>query len=340
MTYVNRKIVFTRLMVNEPKQEDFKLIESPVPEPKEGELLLRNLYVSADPGSRDRLSGRDSYVPAKSVGEVMDAQTVSEVVVSRHPKFHPGDIVSGYGGWQDYFVSKGGGLSKIDPSIKPISASIGIFGIPGLTSYVGIRKILKVKSGETVLISSAAGAVGSVAGQIARIDGARTVGIAGGEEKCAYAKEVFKFDHMIDYKASSDIFTAISDACPKGIDAYFDNVGGRILNAAVGNMKRFGRILICGQVAEYNLDPEQRTGLRDVLAFISKRLDMRGFVVLDHSEYFAEAIQTMAGWIQSGQLVYKEHIVEGLENAPEAFCGLFRGENFGRCLVHIADPSK
>jgi NADPH-dependent curcumin reductase len=339
MTNTNRQIVFSRLMTSEPKQEDFQLIEFPIPEPKDGELLLRNLYVSADPGSRDRLSGRDSYIPAKPVGEVMDAQTVSEVVVSRHPKYQPGDIVSGYGGWQDYTLSNGGGLSKVAPSIKPISASIGIFGIPGLTSYVGIRKILKVKPGETVLISSAAGAVGSVAGQIAKIDGARTVGIAGGEEKCAYAKEVFKFDDMIDYKSAGDIFRAVSNACPKGIHAFFDNVGGRILNAAVDNMKHFGRILICGQVAEYNLEPEQRTGLRDVFQFISKRLDMRGFVVLDHPEYFAEAVQTMAGWIQSGQLVYKEHIVEGLENAPKAFCGLFRGENFGRCLVHVADPS-
>jgi len=190
-----------------------------------------------------------------------------------------------------------------------------------------------------VLISAAAGAVGSAAGQIAKIDGARIVGIAGGEEKCNYAKEVFKYDAMIDYKSVGDIVTAISEACPDGVDAYFDNVGGQILNAALNNMKRFGRILICGLVAEYNLVPSQRMGLRDVSSFISKRLDMRGFVVLDHSEYFAEAVQNIADWIKSDQLDIKEHIVEGLENAPEAFCGLFRGENFGRCLVHVADPS-
>jgi NADPH-dependent curcumin reductase CurA len=332
--------MFSRLMVGEPKIEDFELIEVPVPEPGDGELLLRNLFVSVDPGSRGRLGGRDSYVPAKPVGEVMDTQSVSEVVVSKHPDYQSGEIVAGYHGWQDYAVSNGKMLRKVDPSLGPISAAIGIFGIPGLTAYVGIRKILKAKSEETVLISSAAGTVGSAAGQIAKIDGARIVGIAGGEEKCTYAKKVYGFDDMIDYKAVSDIFAAISDACPKGIDAYFDNVGGRILNAAVDNMKRFGRILICGQLAEYNLEPEQRMGLRDVASFIGKRLDMRGFVVLDHPEYFAEARQTMAGWIETGQLTYREHIVEGLENAPAAFCGLFKGKNFGRCLVRVADSSE
>jgi NADPH-dependent curcumin reductase CurA len=336
---VNRRILFSRLMEGEPKAEDFELVEASVPKPGDGELLLRNLYVSFDPGSRARLSGRDSYVPAKPVGEVMDTQSVSEVVLSNHPDYRAGEIVAGFHGWQDYALSDGKGLRKIDPSLGPISSAIGIFGIPGLTAYIGIRKIMKVASGETVLISSAAGAVGSAAGQIARIDGARIVGIAGSEDKCAYAKEVYGFDGMIDYKASGDIFGAIADVCPEGVDVYFDNVGGEILNAAIANMKRFGRILICGQIAEYNLEPEQRMGLRDVSSFIGKRLSMRGFVVLDHPEYFDEVQHTMASWIREGKLSYREHIVEGLENAPEAFCGMFRGENFGRGLVHIANPS-
>lgn len=336
---VNRRVLFSRLMEGEPKPEDFELVEAPVPEPSDGELLLRNLYVSFDPGSRARLSGRDSYVPAKPVGEVMDTQSVSEVVLSKHPDYRAGEIIAGFHGWQDYALSDGGGLRKVDPSLGPISSAIGIFGIPGLTAYVGIRKIMKVSSGETVLISSAAGAVGSAAGQIARIDGVRIFGIAGGENKCAYAKEVYGFDEMIDYKAVGDISEAIANICPDGVDVYFDNVGGKILNAAVANMKRFGRILICGQIAEYNLEPEQRMGLCDVSSFIGKRLCMRGFVVLDHPECFNEAQQTMATWIKEGKLSYREHIVEGLENAPEAFCGMFRGENFGRGLVHIADPS-
>ncbi len=339
MNTVNRRIIFSRLMEGEPKPEDFELTEAPVPEPGEGELLLRNLYVSFDPGSRSRLSGRDSYVPAKSVGEVMDTQSISEVVISKHPDFQVGEIVAGYHGWQDYAVSNGRMLQKIDSRMGPISAAVGIFGIPGLTAYVGIRKIMKVAAGETVLVSSAAGAVGSAAGQIAKIDGARIIGISGGEEKCAYSKEVYGYDEMIDYKATGDVSQAIADACPDGVNVYFDNVGGQILNDAVANMKNFGRILICGQVAEYNLGPEQRMGLRDVSAFVGKRLDMCGFVVLDHAKYFKEAIQTMAGWIKNGHLAYREHIVEGLENAPAAFCGLFRGENFGRGLVHIADPS-
>jgi len=261
------------------------------------------------------------------------------VVLSKHPDYGPGEIVAGFHGWQDYALSDGKRLRKIDPNMGPISSAIGIFGIPGLTAYIGIRKIMKVTSGETVLISSAAGAVGSAAGQIAKIDGARIVGIAGGEDKCAYAKEVYDFDEMIDYKADRDIFETIAGTCLEGIDVYFDNVGGQILNAAVANMKRFGRILICGQIAEYNLEPEQRMGLRDVFSFIGKRLDMHGFVVLDHAEYFDEARKTMAAWIKAGKLTYREHIVEGLENAPQAFCGMFRGENFGRGLVHIADPS-
>ncbi len=336
---VHRRIIFSRLMMGKPKPDDFELVEAPVPEPGDGELLLRNLYVSFDPGSRGRLSGRDSYVPAKPVGEVMDTQSISEVVLSEHPDYRAGQIVAGFNGWQDYALSDGRGLRKIDPNLGPISAAIGIFGIPGLTAYIGIRKIMKIASGETVLISSAAGAVGSAAGQIARIDGARIVGIAGGEDKCGYAKEVYGFDKMIDYKAAGDISEAIADACPEGVDVYFDNVGGQILNASVASMKRFGRILICGQIAEYNLEPEQRMGLRDVSSFIGKRLYMCGFVVLDHPEYFDEARQNMAAWIKEGHLTYREYIVEGLENAPEAFCGMFRGENFGRGLVHIADPS-
>ncbi len=274
------------MMVGEPREGDFDLIEEAIPEPGEGELLLRNLYVSIDPGSRARLSGRDSYVPAKPLGEVMDAQSVSEVVVSRHPDYHVGEIVAGYHGWQDYAVSDGKRLNRVDPNLGPISTAIGVFGLPGLTAYIGVRKLLKVASGEKVLISSAAGAVGSIAGQIAKIDGAHIVGIAGGPEKCAFSKEVYGFDPMIDYKSESNITEALKRVCPKGVDVYFDNVGGELLNAAVANMRRFGRILICGQVAEYNLEPEQRMGLRDISAFIGKRLDMRGFVVLDHVGIF------------------------------------------------------
>ena len=336
---MNRRIIFTSLMEGKPRLSNFELVESPVPEPGDGKLLLRNLYVSVDPGSRGRLSGRDSYVPAKPIGEVMDTQSVSEVLISNHPDYKPGEIVAGYNGWQDYAVDNGKLLRKVDPSLGPVSAAIGIFGIPGLTAYVGIRKLLQVKPGETVLISSAAGAVGSAAGQIARIDGARVVGIAGGEEKCKYAQTNFSFDAMIDYKGVKDIAAAMAEACPEGIDAYFDNVGAEQLNGAVANMKQGGRILICGQVAEYNLEPEQRLGLRDVSAFIGKRLAMSGFVVLDHPQFFPEAWQTMAEWIRTGELIYREHIVEGLENAPAAFCGLFRGENFGRGLVHVADPT-
>jgi NADPH-dependent curcumin reductase CurA len=335
---INRRILFSRLMVGDPQVEDFKLVEEPIPEIGEGALLLRNLYVSIDPGSRARLSGRDSYVPAKPLGEVMDAQSVSEVVLSRHPDYRVGEIVAGYHGWQDYALSDGKRLTRVDPELGPISTAIGVFGLPGLTAYIGIRKLLKVASGETVLISSAAGAVGSIAGQIAKIDGATIVGIAGGEKKCTFCKEVYGFDQMIDYKSESNMTEALKRVCPKGINVYFDNVGGEILNAAVANMRRFGRILICGQVADYNQEPEQRIGLRDISAFIGKRLDMRGFVVLDHSGFFDEARKTMADWIKGKQLIVREHIVEGLENAPRAFCGLFRGENFGRGLVQVADP--
>jgi NADPH-dependent curcumin reductase CurA len=336
---INRQILFSRLMVGEPQVEDFELVEEPLPEPGEGELLLRNLYVSVDPGSRARLSGRNSYVPAKPLGEVMDAQSVSEVVVSRLPDFRVGEIVAGYHGWQDYAVSDGKRLTRVDPNLGPLSTAIGVFGLPGLTAYIGVRKLLKVASGETVLISSGAGAVGSIAGQIAKIDGAQIIGIAGGPEKCAFSQKVFGFNQMIDYKSEGNMTEALKKACPKGINGFFDNVGGEILNTAVANMSRFGRILICGQVAEYNLEPEQWIGLRDVSAFISKRLDMRGFVVLDHSQFFEEGRKSMADWIKEKKLIYREHIVEGLENAPRAFRGLSLGENFGRSLVHLADPS-
>jgi NADPH-dependent curcumin reductase CurA len=336
---INRRILFSRRMVGPPQVENFDLVEEPRPEPGQGELLLRNLYVSIDPGSRARLSGRDSYVPAKALGEVMDAQTVSEVVLTRHPGYRVGEIVAGYHGWQDYAISDGKRLTRVDPKLGPISYAIGVFGLPGLTAYIGIRNLLKVASGEMVLISSAAGAVGSLAGQIAKIDGAHIVGIAGGREKCGFSEKGFGFHRMIDYRAEANMAEALRKACPKGINAYFDNVGGELLNAAIANMRRFGRILICGQVAEYNLEPEQVQGLRDVSAFISKRLDMRGFVVLDHSEFFEEARTNMAAWLKDEKLFFREHIIEGLENAPRAFSGVFRGESFGRTLVHVADPA-
>jgi len=320
-----------------PKAENFRLEDVTLPDIGEHDILIRTEFHSVDPGMRGRLSG-DSYTAALPVGQTIDSAMVGIVEASNNEKFAVGDRVTGGFGWVSHAVSNGRGVQKLDPAIyhgklRP-TAAIGVLGIPGLTSYFGLLDLGQPKEGDTVLISSAAGPVGATAGQIARMKGCKVVGIAGSKEKCDYVKGL-GFDDCFSYRGA-DLRTAIAAACPGGVDIYFDNVGGEMLDAAILNMKEHGRIVVSGQVSEYNRAENELTGIRNVTRFITHRLRMEGLVVFDYFKQFREAQAEMAGWIHEGKLVYTEDVSEGLEGSADAFIGLFEGENLGRRLIKVS----
>lgn len=337
MPTINRRWVLASHPEGKPTLDTFRLEEVELADPGEHELLIQAKYFSVDPGMRSRLSG-DSYAAALQPGEVIEGAMVGEVVQSNNEKFSVGDLVTGGFGWQSHALSNGRGLAKLDANLfsGPLraTAAIGVLGIPGLTSYFGLSDLGKPKEGETVLISSAAGPVGATAGQIAKMKGCRVVGIAGSPAKCDYVTKELGFDACINYKDATNLEEAIKAACPDGVDIYFDNVGGEMLDAAIANANERGRIIISGAVSEYN-KPEPR-GIRNTLQFITHRLRMEGLVVFDYFKQFRDAQAEMAGWIKEGKLIYTEDISEGIETAPAAFIGLFEGENFGRRLVKVS----
>lgn len=338
-TDVNRRILLAARPVGEPKDTDFRLVEEPVPAPGPGQLLIRTLWLSLDPYMRGRMSDAKSYATPVEIDQVMVGGAVGRVVASNHPGFASGDIVEGRTGWQDYALSDGAGLLKVDPSLAPISTAVGVLGMPGRTAYTGLLTIGQPKPGETVVVSAASGAVGSVVGQIAKIKGARVVGIAGGAEKGAYLTGELGFDAAVDHRAP-DFAEQLRAAVPDGIDVYFENVGGAVWQAVWPLLNPFARVPVCGLIAQYNA-----TGLpdgpnlvpammRDVL---SKRLTLRGFIVSDFADQQAAFLRDVSGWIRDGRIRYREDIAEGLENAPRTFLRLFRGENFGKLLVRVAE---
>ncbi|MBW8725528.1 MAG: NADP-dependent oxidoreductase [Inquilinus limosus] len=338
-TDVNRRILLAARPVGEPKDTDFRLVGEPVPTPGPGQLLLRTLWLSLDPYMRGRMSDAKSYATPVEIGEVMVGGAVGRVVASNHSGFAPGDIVEGRTGWQDYALSDGAGLLKVDPSLAPISTAVGVLGMPGRTAYTGLLTIGQPKPGETVVVSAASGAVGSVVGQIAKIKGARIVGIAGGAEKGAYLTGELGFDAAVDHRAP-DFAERLRAAVPDGIDVYFENVGGAVWQAVWPLLNPFARVPVCGLIAQYNatalpdgpnLVPAM---MRDVL---SKRLTLRGFIVSDFADQQAAFLRDVSGWIRDGRIRYREDIAEGLENAPRTFLRLFRGENFGKLLVKVAE---
>jgi NADPH-dependent curcumin reductase CurA len=333
----NRRVVLAAYLDGEPKENDFRLEEVETPEPGEGQVLVRNVFVSVDPGMRGRLSGRASYTAPAPIGGVMGGASVGRVVQSRNPKYAVGDWVAAGFGWQDYGLGDGPGMRKIVDLRVPPSAQIGVLGIPGLTAYFGLLDIGAPKPGETVLVSTAAGAVGSAAGQIAKIKGCRTIGIAGGADKCRWLIEDLGFDAAIDRKAEPDIAAAVARACPGGVDVLFDNVGNTLLDPVMPLMRQGGRIVVSGQTADYNLAPDARHGLKNTSYFITARLKMQGLVVFDHARDFPTAWREMTDWILDGRLRYREDIDIGLERAPGAFIGLFKGENFGRKLIRLGE---
>ena len=321
-----------------PKLDNFRLEEITLPDPGEHELLIRTEYHSVDPGMRSRLSSA-SYAAALPLGETIDSAMVGIVEVSNNEKFKPGDRVTGGFGWVSHALSNGRGIQKLDPALyhgklRP-TAAIGVLGIPGLTSYFGLLDLGRPQEGNTVLISSAAGPVGATAGQIAKMKGCTVIGIAGSKDKCDYVRSL-GFDRTINYREASDLRAAIAEACPGGVDIYFDNVGAEMLDAAILNMKEHGRIVVSGQVSEYNRADNELHGIRNVTRFITHRLRMEGLVVFDYFKDFRAAQTEMAGWIHEGKLVYTEDISEGLENSARAFIGLFEGENHGRRLIKVS----
>lgn len=332
-----RRIVLAHRPDGLPRREDFRFETIPVPAVGDGQVLVHNIYCTADPGSRGRLSGEKSYARPLELGEPIEGSTIGEVIVSNNPRFAVGDIVAGAFGWQEYGLSEGRGLRKIVRDAKiPLTAHVGVLGIPGLTAYFGLKDLGKPQPGETVLISSAAGAVGATAGQIAHMLGCRAIGIAGGERKCRWLRDEIGFDAVIDHH-QGNLAHAISAVCPNGVNIFFDNVGGQTLEAAVANMAMRGRIVISGQVSEYNKPAAERTGLRNVVAFIGQRLRMEGLVVFDYSKQFGAAIDEMSGWIREGRLKFREEIVQGMEHLPDLFIGLLQGSNFGRPLAQIRE---
>ncbi len=329
----NRQVVLKGRPVGMPTTEDFAIVEGPVPEPGDDEVLARTLWLSLDPYMRGRMSDRKSYAPSVPLGGVMVARTVSRVVESRDPGFAPGDIVLGPGGWQDYAALPAAGLRKLDPAAAPVSAALGVLGMPGMTAYVGLLDIGRPREGETVVVSAASGAVGSVVGQIARIKGCRVVGVAGGAAKCRYVVEELGFNACADHRAP-DLGETLTRACPNGFDIYFENGGGTVQQAVWPLLNDFARVPVCGLIAQYN-DPEPRLG-PNFSSVLTKRLTVRGFIVSDHADRWDAFYRDVSAWVREGRIKYREDVVEGLEQAPEAFIGLLQGRNFGKLMVRVA----
>lgn len=332
----NKIIVLASRPKGTPASENFRFEDADIPALEEGQILLKSLYVSVDPYMRGRMSDAKSYVAPYEVDKPIAGGIVAEVVESRNSQWQKGAVVIGNLPWQLYIAHNGEGLNRIDPEIALLSYHLGILGMPGLTAYFGLLHIGDPKPGETVVVSGAAGAVGSVVGQIAKLKGCRVVGVAGSDEKVSYLKEALGFDEAINYKDTDNIKEAMAQACPDGVDVYFDNVGGEISDAVYLSLNKFARIAVCGQISYYNAT-SLPTGMRVEPILLKKSALMKGFIVSDYAEEFGTAAKDLAAWVKEGKLQYQETIKEGFENIPQAFLGLFTGENTGKQLVKVAD---
>ena len=321
-----------------PRESDFELAEVELPQPAEGEIMVQNVYMSVDPYMRGRMHDRKSYMPPFQLGKPLDGGCIGRVIESKNGPFQVGDYVVGMLGWREYFVSDGQGLFKVEPGIAPIQAYLGTLGMPGLTAYAGLLSIGKPEEGETVFVSAAAGAVGSVACQIAKLKGCRVVGSAGSDDKVSWLLDEAGIDAAFNYRKVADVTTEVGKKFPKGIDVYFENVGGVHLEAALEHMNDYGRIVMCGMISMYNAT-EPVPGPTNLAYVIGKKLTMQGFIVIDHFDKMQQFYKDMAKWISEKRIKWKETVVDGLENAPGAFTGLFKGENFGKMIVRIGpDP--
>ncbi|WP_024509846.1 NADP-dependent oxidoreductase [Bradyrhizobium sp. ARR65] len=335
-----KRIVLASRPLGEPKPSDFRTEDYEVPSPAEGQVLLRTIWLSLDPYMRGRMSDAASYAQPVPIGGVMEGGTVCEVIASKSPDYEKGDIVLARAGWQTHALADGKGLRKIDPKLAPISTAVGVLGMPGMTAYTGLLEIGKPQPGETVVVAAASGAVGSAVGQIARIKGARAIGIAGGKEKCDYVKHELGFDDCLDHR-DPELAAKLKHACPKGIDVYFENVGGAVFEAVFPLLNNFARVPVCGLIAHYNdteaKPPKWAASL--MRAILTKRLTLRGFIVSDFAARHDDFLRDVSQWVREGRVKYKEFITEGLDSAPAALIGLLNGANFGKQLVRVG-PDK
>lgn len=338
MATTNKQFLLASRPSGEPTVDNFKLVETPVPALAEGQVLVRNHFLSLDPYMRGRMNEGKSYAAPQPLNEVMIGGTVGEVVESKNSHFKVGDKVVGMGGWQQYQLvdaNQRGVLQKVDTTHVPLSAYLGAVGMPGVTGWYGLVKIINPKAGETVVVSAASGAVGGAVGQLAKARGCRAVGIAGGPDKCKYVVEELGFDACVDYKQHKDLkslSTALKEACPSGIDGYFENVGGMILDAVMLRMNAFGRMAFCGMISGYNGEP---IPMQYPQLILSSRLKLEGFIVSEHMEVWPEALKELGTAVATGKLKYRETVAQGIESAPEAFLGLLKGKNFGKQLVKL-----
>jgi NADPH-dependent curcumin reductase CurA len=335
----NRQIRLAAHPTGLPGPADFKMSQEAVPSPGDGHMLCQTIYLSLDPYMRGRMNKGRSYARGVELGGTMVARTVSVVVESNLDGYEPGDFVLGSNGWQEYALSNGYGVRKLDPADAPISTALGVLGMPGLTAYAGLLHIGQLQEGESVVVSAASGAVGAVVGQIAKIKGCRVVGVAGAQEKCDYVTDELGFDACVSHKSDA-MPQELAAQCPDGVDVYFENVGGRVFEAVLPLMNDFARIPVCGRIATYNdtapaPGPDRVPHLMGLA--LTRRLTIRGFIVFDHADLEPAFLREVGGWVRSGRIKYREHVVEGLENAVDAFLGLFSGANFGKLLVRVSD---
>jgi hypothetical protein len=335
MPEINRQWLLARRPVGMVQESDFEWAESPVPEPADGQVLVRTLWLSFDPAMRGWMEDRKSYIPPVPLGGPMRAGAVGQVVASKHARWQPGALVQGMLGWQDYATLPGDTLARVPDGVPPTWV-LGVLGITGLTAYFGLLDLGKPKPGETVVVSGAAGATGSVAGQIARIQGCRVVGIAGGPEKCRWLVEQARFDAAIDYK-HENVGQRLAALCPKGVDVFFDNVGGDILDAVLARIALRARVVLCGGISRYN-EKDLPPGPRNYMQLVIQRGRMEGFIVIDYAARFGEGVAKLREWVESGELVHEEDVQVGLENAPRTLQRLYRGENRGKQLLQVAEP--
>jgi len=338
----NIQIILASRPHGEPAPENFKIVETGVPEAGPGQMLLRTVYLSLDPYMRGRMSTAPSYAPFVNLGEVMEGSAVAAVEKSNLPDYAAGDLVVARTGWQKYSLSDGRGIQKVDLAFGPITYALGVLGMPGFTAYTGLLNIGKPRPGETLVVAAASGAVGSVVGQIGHIKGCRVIGVAGGEQKCRFVKTELGFDECLDHY-DPKLGKQLKAVCPKGIDIYFENVGGRVFDAVLPLLNNFARIPVCGLIAHYNATGLRRgvdrvpLFMRDILV---KRLTFSGFIVFDFQSQFGDFIRDMTNWLQAGRIKYREDITDGLENAPRELIGLLKGQNFGKKIVRVsADPT-
>jgi len=339
MAQINRQIHLVSRPSGEATADNFRLLETPLGTPGEGQVLVRHHFLSLDPYMRGRMNDAKSYAQPQPLDQVMQGGTVGEVVESRHPNYKPGDHVVGYGGWQEYSIvdaGQPGMLRKVDTDRVPLSAYLGAVGMPGVTAWYGLVKICQPKAGQTIVVSAASGAVGSAVGQLAKARGCRAVGIAGGADKCGYVTRELGFDACVDYKAHRDskaLYQALKEATPDGVDGCFENVGGTVLDVTLARMNAFGRIALCGMISGYDGQP---IPLQQPQLLLQSRLTIEGFIVSEHMEVWPEALKELGTMVATGKLKYRESVAEGLAAAPEAFLGLLKGRNFGKQLVKLA----